>query len=307
MELNATQPLLQGAGVRVNLAPIEIARIDTERSFFQLKDAVQEMVRGVIEAYWALVLARTDLWVREQQIIQATAAYDLADGETPAWAWATWPKRPKPVRRWPSSRPPDHRPGQRAVAGGRAAQHPGPAPVGADADRPGQSRRRPSACRSIGTAIVDVASERRPDLVELKLILEADQQRLIMADNDALPSVDLNGLYRWNGLEGRTPDREIVSSAPGQFTDWQLGVNFSVPLGLRQARAALRQRELVILRDRANLEQGLHNAIHSLGRQLPQPRPVLRSVPGLPGSPSRRPEQPRRPVRPPTRRVGRST
>ena len=85
-----------------------------------------------------------------------------------------------------------------------------------------------------------------------------------MAENDALPSVDLNGLYRWNGLEGRTPDREIVSSAPGQFTEWQLGVNFSVPLGLRRARAALRERELVILRDRANLEQGLHNAIHEL-------------------------------------------
>ena len=37
VDLSVTQPLLQGAGVRVNLAPIEIARIDTERSFFQLE------------------------------------------------------------------------------------------------------------------------------------------------------------------------------------------------------------------------------------------------------------------------------
>jgi hypothetical protein len=43
-----------------------------------------------------------------------------------------------------------------------------------------------------------------------------------------------------------------------------LGVNFSVPLGLRQSRAQLRQIELIIARDRANLDQGLHNAVHSL-------------------------------------------
>jgi hypothetical protein len=43
-----------------------------------------------------------------------------------------------------------------------------------------------------------------------------------------------------------------------------LGVNFSVPLGLRQGRAQLRQRELILARDRANLDQGLFAASHSL-------------------------------------------
>src|SRR5262249_11186183 len=57
--LSLTQPLLQGAGVAANLAPIVVARINTERSFFQLKDSTQESVRGVVEAYWALVFART--------------------------------------------------------------------------------------------------------------------------------------------------------------------------------------------------------------------------------------------------------
>ncbi|MGH9676808.1 MAG: hypothetical protein ACRD36_06870, partial [Candidatus Acidiferrum sp.] len=36
--LNYTQPFLQGGGYQVNLAPIVIARINTERSFFQYKD-----------------------------------------------------------------------------------------------------------------------------------------------------------------------------------------------------------------------------------------------------------------------------
>jgi hypothetical protein len=45
-------------------------------------------------------------------------------------------------------------------------------------------------------------------------------------------------------------------------------VNFSVPLGLRQARAQLRQRELILARDQANLNQGLHAASHDLATTL---------------------------------------
>ena len=41
-----------------------------------------------------------------------------------------------------------------------------------------------------------------------------------------------------------------------------------VPIGLRTAQAQLRQRELVIARDRANLEQGLHAASHEIATTL---------------------------------------
>ena len=74
--LQLTQPLLQGAGRPANLAPIVLARIDTERSYFQFKDSVQKLVRSVIEAYWSIVFARTDVWAREQQVKQAQFAYD---------------------------------------------------------------------------------------------------------------------------------------------------------------------------------------------------------------------------------------
>jgi outer membrane protein TolC len=117
--------------------------------------------------------------------------------------------------------------------------------------------------------LVDLAAARRPDLIELKLVLEADQQQLIIANNQALPQLNGVALYRWNGLEGELPNGNgIIQSGPGQFTDWTLGVNFSVPLGLRTARATLRQRELLIARDRANLQQGLHSASHTLATSL---------------------------------------
>ena len=99
----------------------------------------------------------------------------------------------------------------------------------------------------------------------MKLVLEADATRQIQADNAALPQLDATALYRWNGLTGKTAaDGDASRREPGQFTDWSVGVNFSVPLGLRQGRAQVREQDLIILRDRANLEQGLHAAAHDL-------------------------------------------
>ncbi|HBO45591.1 MAG TPA: hypothetical protein DD670_17015 [Planctomycetaceae bacterium] len=262
-EMSVTQPLLQGGGWRPNLAPIEIARIDTERSFFQMKDAVQEMVRGVVEAYWALVAARTDVWAREQQVKQTEYALKVAEANL-ASGFASLA---------------DVAQSRSALADFRAGLITANAAV---LDREAALRNILGLPPSVPSRIVpvsppssqrlevewptvlDVAAVRRPDLIEWKLILEAQQQHLIVRRNEALPRVDAVALYRWNGLEGRTPDREIVSTHAGQYTEWQLGVNFSVPLGQRASRARLREEELLIRRDRAQLDQAFHQAAHQL-------------------------------------------
>jgi outer membrane protein TolC len=261
--LGYTQPLLKGAGVQPNVAPIVIARINTERSYFEYKDSVQELVRGVAEAYWAVEFARVDVWVHRQQVEQGEYGYKLADARQRAGlgnAAAVSQART-------------------ALANFRANL------VGAEA----ALLNREAALRNLlGLAptdparilpttpplkqrvepnwdeVVRLAEQRRPDLIELNLILEADHQALIIANNQALPQVDATMLYRWNGLEGVTPGGPSLATGAGQFTDWTLGVNFSVPLGLRQARAVLRRTELIITRDRANLDQGIHNALNEL-------------------------------------------
>jgi outer membrane protein TolC len=263
MDFSLVQPLLQGAGFHVNMAPIVIARIDTERSFFQMKDSMQSMVRGVIEAYWAVVFARTDVWARQQQVQQGLEAFQYAEAQRKVGRGD--------IREVAQARV--------SLANFRAGL------IAAQANL----LQREAALRNIlglppydgsqllpvtpptnqrldvdWNAILRLAEEHRPDLIELKLILEADHQRLLMARNQALPQLDLRGLYRWNGLEGRTPTRAEISTGPEDFTGWELGVNFSVPLGLRQGRAGLRQQELILARDRADLDQGLHNASHAL-------------------------------------------
>lgn len=262
-ELSYTQPLLQGGGVAVNRVPIVLARIDTERSYFRMKDSVQGLVGGVIQAYWALVQARVDLWAREQQLEQAEFAFNLAEArlESGAANQSEFAQTDLALENF-----------QVSLLSARAnlllretalrnilGLPPNDGLLFVPTTPPTVDEIRPD-----WESILVLAEERRPDLIELKLILEADQQLLLQANNQAQSRVDAVGLYRWNGLEGEMPIGDRISTRPGEFTDWTLGVNFSVPLGLRQSRAGLRRRELLITRDRANLDQGMHQVVHGL-------------------------------------------
>ena len=258
-----TQPLLKGGRIEANIAPIVIASINTERSYFQFKDSMQEHVRGVIEAYWSLVAARTDVWARRQQLEQLEQTVRRADAR---------------YRKDFDNRA-DLAQAQLALANIKANV------VTAEGNvllREAALRNMIGVTPSDGTIYIpttppiherfipdwdqmlQLAEERRPDLIELKLILEADQQQLLIAKNSSLPQLDAVALYRWNGLSGLTPGGSRRASHTGEFTDWTLGVNFSVPLGLRQARASQRQQELVIARDQINLRQGFHATTHIL-------------------------------------------
>jgi outer membrane protein TolC len=261
--LSYTQPVLRGAGLAPNLAPIVIARINTELSFYQYKDSVQELVRGVVEAYWNVVFARTDQWVKKQQVEQGQFAYDLAAARQRAGIGnAAQTAQAKS-----------------ALANFKAAL------VGADAS----VLQREAALRNImrlpptvpprltlttpalqakveprWEELLQLAGTERPDLIELKLSIEADRQNWIIANNNAMPQLDLVSYYRLNGLQGVTPTGVTAGTRPGEFFDWSAGINLSVPLGMRQDRARLRSAQLTLVRDQANLAQGMHNAIHIL-------------------------------------------
>ena len=263
VEMNYTQPLLRGAGVAVNRAPIVLARIDVERSYFQYKSSVQQLVQGVIEAYWALVFAKTDLWAREQQVEQAGFANQrtlsrVEVGDANAGDLAQTQVALENFRA-------NLLASQANVLQRQAALLNILGLPTYEAERTTPVTQMANQRVEIDWPVInDLAQRQRPDIIELKLILEADRQRLLISENQALPQLDGVALYRWNGLEGEVPAGNQISSDPGEFTDWGLAVNFSVPLGLRRERALLRQQQLVIRRDQANLDQGLHQMQHLL-------------------------------------------
>ncbi len=263
-ELTFRQPFMRGAGRAANLAPIVVARINTEQSYFRYKDSVQELVRGVINAYWNLVSARVEVWAREQQVDQAQFAYDRAKTRQAIGFQA---------------RTADVAQAQSALANFRASliaakstlilnetalrNIMGLPPTSMETFVP-TSEPMLDKVELQFTDVLQLAEQQRPDIIELKLVLEADEQLLLQANNQARPQFDGTANYRWDGLNGEMPNGATLRSGAGRFAGFNLGVNFSVPLGLRQGRATLRRRELVIARDRANLEQGMHQMIHQL-------------------------------------------
>jgi len=263
VDLNYTQPLLRGAGLAVNRAPIVIARIDTERSYFQYKNSVQSLVQGVIEAYWVLVFAKTDLWARQQQVEQAGFANQRTQsrvevGDANAGELAQTQVALENFRATLLTSQANVLQRQAAllnILGLPTYENQRTTPVTQMIDQ---------RVEIDWQAINDLAQRQRPDIIELKLILEADRERYLISENQSLPQLDGVALYRWNGLEGEVPAGNRIASDPGEFNDWALAVNFSVPLGLRRERALVRQQELLIRRDQANLDQGIHQMQHLL-------------------------------------------
>ena len=268
--VSLTQPFLRGAGVDVNSVPIVLAFLDTESSYFRLKNSLQNLVAGVIQGYWNLVQARTELWVIQRQVEQTQFLFELetenkAEGRSDQ---AQLAQTASQLANFKAN-----------LIGAEAAILNDVANLKAVLGLPPGSEftilpTTPPVLDRIEfdwEELVALAEQRRPELVELKIILEADRQRITQAKNRAQPSLDAVALYRWNGLEGTMPVGDRVEARPERFTDWTLGVNFSVPLTLRADRAALRQVELLLANDRANLKQGLLQASHEIAS-------ILRSI-----------------------------
>jgi outer membrane protein TolC len=267
VSLGLTQPLLQGAGVTVNQVPIMLARIDAESSYFRLKDGVQETVRGVIQAYWDLVAARTLVWATEQQVTQAEFAFRLESarnqvgisnqGQLAQARLALASFRANLISAQSSLL--DREAALRGILGLPPTDSTALLPMTAPVTQPYEFD---------WEGLLTLAEQYRPDIIEQKLILEADYQQLLLATNQTLPQLDAVARYRWNGLEGELPIGRDVRSPSGEFTDWQIGINFSVPLGQRRARALLREQELILARDRANLDQAMLEAVHEIAATL---------------------------------------
>ncbi len=115
-------------------------------------------------------------------------------------------------------------------------------------------------------AILAEALTRRAELRKQKWVIKNREMQLLASQNLLLPQMDVIGLYRMRGfgkdLFDNPGDRVtgIYSSAwanlaSAKFQEWQLGAEFSMPLGFRKGHAAVRNAELQVARERAILSE----------------------------------------------------
>jgi outer membrane protein TolC len=122
-------------------------------------------------------------------------------------------------------------------------------------------------------SVMEETLSTRPDLRRQQAKIQRYQAELVANRNFLLPQMDLIGRYRWRGygndLLGPRDAADPINNAyanlaTGMFQEWELGFEYSMPLGFRQGYAAVRNSQMHIARERAILEEQERQAIHDL-------------------------------------------
>jgi len=119
-------------------------------------------------------------------------------------------------------------------------------------------------------SLVD-ALTRRVELRRQKWSIKSLQLQLDAANSLTQPQLDVVAGYNINGFgddlfgQSNRPHRSAYGSlADAEFTSWEAGVQFSMPLGMRSARAQVRNLELRLAKARKALEEQEVEISHEL-------------------------------------------
>ena len=125
------------------------------------------------------------------------------------------------------------------------------------------------------------ALSRRVELRRQKWQIKSLELQRIAAENVTNPRLDLVSNYQVNGFGGtllsqNTADGVTAAGyhsaygtmARGDLTGWNLGLQFSMPIGFRQARAQLHNTELQLVKARATLSAQELDVSHELAEAI---------------------------------------
>ncbi|MEM6799213.1 MAG: TolC family protein [Planctomycetota bacterium] len=131
------------------------------------------------------------------------------------------------------------------------------------------------------SAIHSEALVRRVEVRKQKWEIKKRELELVAARNGLLPRLDAFGQYRWRGLGDQLIDTDrsgvafnsdgsnaFESITGGDFQEWQLGLQLSVPIGFRTQLSTIRHHQLQLARDRALLRDLELEVSHQLGDAL---------------------------------------
>jgi outer membrane protein TolC len=252
------QPILQGRGVPVTMAPIRIAAAEAERTDWQFKQEMLALVRSIETAYWTLYSEQRNLRALDEALplfreivrVRKEQASRAAGTETEV-ARAASEELLFEQRRFDTlSRIAE----QQLVLRNLMGLPPNDGRYLALVALPVTSPPFQTVGEAISTAI-----NQRPDVLRQRLSVYVAQQEQVISRDALRPRLDFNAFWRINGLGEDLPDSlDVVGE--NDFHDWNLGVTLQVPLGRRQARANLRAAEFIIQKERALLDQAAHQA-----------------------------------------------
>lgn len=122
---------------------------------------------------------------------------------------------------------------------------------------------------------------RRTELRRQKWQVKRRELELIATRNNLMPRMDAVGRYRWLGAGDQLIDSSGTGVRPfmdnsnafeslttGDFQEWELGLQFSMPIGFRRALSGVRHHQLLLARERAVLQDLELEFSHQLGNAV---------------------------------------
>jgi outer membrane protein TolC len=283
---NAGRPV----GLEANRAPIVIARINADAAVWRFKAGVMAAIRSIEQQYWNLAQAHVQLWSAEKavelarEIVNREQA-ELVVGKGTIADVAEAEQRYQQFNLDLVTRTSDVITTERQlrnILGLPPADNRRIIPV----TPPAEARIEPDWESSLAQMITF-----QPDIVQQQLLVRISELQLLVARNQLLPQLNLSLLYQLNGLGQQLDSAEAVMTGAtikalepvvaskeraagllanpafyNNFHTWNVGFNFQMPLGMRSPLANTRNAQYILLRQRAYLQQIVHQTTHSLAR-----------------------------------------
>lgn len=291
-EMSVRQPLLQGAGIAFNRiagpnstvgAPqgVLLARINTDVSIADFEIAVQDLISDVEDAYWNLYFQYRELHAqiaarnvahKTWQTIYVRFQVGPAEGEATAAEEAH--ARDQHFVFVDRVRESTNRMYERERTLRRLMG------LSATDDKVIRPADEPSVAQVVfpwDEALAEALAS-RTELRKQKWQVKRRELELAASRNFAKPRLDAFALYRDRGfgddLYSSDTSRRFNSAYQDFFSfdhqEWEYGIQFSMPLGMRQALASVRHSELSLARERAILDEQEQTITHDLSNAISQ-------------------------------------
>lgn len=242
LALSISHNLLRNAGRRANTAALRIAGYNQQASEAQTKLEVIRQLAAADRAYWRLYQVRAELDVRIAQYDLAVAQRDRATRRVGAGASAeieVTRAEAGIAERLEAIIIAQNllRLSQRELK--RIANLPG---LDVQTTTIIETATPPDPVEFIvdPDAACKMAVANRMEMLALELALAADAVSIGLERNRSLPLLTLDYTYRINGLGGSLQD-SFRTLERHNYNDWELGLNFEIPLDNEEARSRVRR------------------------------------------------------------------
>jgi outer membrane protein len=265
-----TQPLLQGAGREVNLAPIRVARKNKEISEMEFRETANQVVGQLVKAYYDLVLGYNEIRLRRYEVETLQLLANQRRGQVERGLVSIRQLREILARLAESSDNlllSEQRFNQTRQAILKLASSEGDPDHNRNFIPVGQMPRNIPEMDEV--IFINNAIRYRADYLRFMKELELDEIELDFYENQAKSRLDLVGRTGINGL-GNDPNDAMTRALDRSLFDFTVGIVYSRPWNNSRARAKVLEIRKRRMQSVMELKKLQHDAAFEIRQAMDQ-------------------------------------